>query len=105
MSKCYAVQLSDQMVCEQCCQSWDVNDPYEPECNPAGPECKPATFHATLRDQFAMAALQGILANPVGALKSEGARGWAWRNCSQNDVTSLAYFMADAMMKEREDGC
>lgn len=34
MIKCYAVQHSDQMVCEQCCQTWDVNDPYEPSCNP-----------------------------------------------------------------------
>lgn len=35
MSKCYAVQHSDQMVCERCYQSWDVNDVCEPECDPA----------------------------------------------------------------------
>lgn len=35
MSKCYAVQHSNQMVCERCYQAWDVNDVCEPECDPA----------------------------------------------------------------------
>lgn len=31
MSKCNAVQLSDQMTCS-CGNVWDMNDPYPPEC-------------------------------------------------------------------------
>ena len=95
MSKCYAVQHSDQMVCERCHQAWDVNDVCQPGCNPVAE-------HATLRDQFAMAALHGILANPSGPIQSNGLSGWGWCNCSPNDVTNLVYSMADAMLKERE---
>ncbi len=29
---CGAQQKSDQMVCAECDQSWDVNDPYPPKC-------------------------------------------------------------------------
>ena len=105
MSKCYAVQHSDQMVCEQCCQSWDVNDGYEPKCNSVDPECKPTAVVVSLRDQFAMAALQGIMANPSGPIQSNGMNGWGWCNCSPSDVTNLVYSMADAMLKEREDNC
>ena len=95
MSKCYAVQHSDQMVCERCYQAWDVNDVCEPECNPVA-------THATLRDQFAMAALHGIMANPGGPIQSNGISGLGWCNCSPTDVTNLVYSMADAMLKERE---
>lgn len=31
--KCKAYQASDQMVCDHCKMSWDVNDPYPPDCN------------------------------------------------------------------------
>lgn len=31
MSKCSAVQFSDQMSCN-CGNVWDMNDPYPPEC-------------------------------------------------------------------------
>jgi len=44
---------------------------------------------ATLRDQFAMAALTGLLANPDAAKYS-------------NDRTEVAYELADAMLKARE---
>lgn len=44
---------------------------------------------ATLRDQFAMAALAGLLASPDSAGKPEDFARWAYRN-------------ADAMMAERE---
>jgi hypothetical protein len=45
---------------------------------------------ATLRDQFAMAALTGLLANPDAAKYSK-------------DRTEVAYELADGMLKERED--
>ena len=34
-----AVQHSDQMVCERCHQSWDVNVRYEPKYKPVVPKC------------------------------------------------------------------
>jgi len=43
----------------------------------------------TLRDQFAMAALTGLLANPDAAKYSK-------------DRTEVAYELADAMLKARE---
>lgn len=95
MSKCHSVQHSDQMVCERCNQSWDDNDSCEPECNPG-------SVHITLRDNFAMAALQGIMANPSGPIQSNVMSGWGWCNCSPNDVTNLAYSLADEMLKERD---
>ena len=83
MSKCYAVRHSNQMVCDLCRQAWDVNDVCEPKCNP------PVATHATLRDQFATAALQGIMANPEIRETAESRSEWA-------------YEIADAMLKERE---
>jgi hypothetical protein len=50
---------------------------------------KPAPKVATLRDQFAMAALTGIMANH---------ESWG----SPQERSELAYELADAMMKERE---
>jgi hypothetical protein len=50
---------------------------------------KPAPKVATLRDQFAMAALTGIMANHE-----------SWK--SPQERSELAYELADAMMKERE---
>jgi hypothetical protein len=44
---------------------------------------------ATLRDQFAMAALTGLLANPDAA--------------KYKDRAEVAYNYADAMLKARED--
>lgn len=31
---CKAVQHSDQMVCESCGLTWDMNDPSPPKCKP-----------------------------------------------------------------------
>jgi len=41
MSKCEAVQHSDQKVCTRCGLCWDMNDPEPPECKP-----KPLTSKA-----------------------------------------------------------
>lgn len=32
---CWAQQKSDSMVCERCQQTWDMNDPYPPNCDRA----------------------------------------------------------------------
>jgi len=49
---------------------------------------KPAPKTATLRDQFAIAALTGLLANPDAA--------------KYKDRAEVAYNYADAMLKARE---
>lgn len=85
MSKCYAVRYSNQMVCDLCCQAWDVNDVCEPACNP------PVAAHATLRDQFAIAVISGYMATE-SPLSSDSVE-WAARH---------AYEVADAMLKERK---
>ena len=55
---------------------------------PPMPKVKPASSSSNLRDQFAMAALTGLLANP---------RSHAWP-----DEASRAYEYADAMLEARE---
>ena len=45
---------------------------------------------ATLRDQFAMAALTGIMANPV------------YNDEDSDDIAVIAYGMADHMLAARE---
>lgn len=57
----------------------------------------------SMRDAFALAALQGLLANPGGPIQANGMNGWSWCNCTAEDVASLTYSMADAMLKAREN--
>ena len=54
-----------------------------------------------LRDEFAMVALQGLLSNSGGAIQSIATNGWGFVNCELEDVTTLSYAIADAMMKAR----
>ena len=54
-----------------------------------------------LRDEFAMVALQGLLSNSGGAIQSNAMNGWGFVNCELEDVTTLSYNIADAMMKAR----
>ncbi len=58
----------------------------------------------SVRDQFAKAALQGLMANPGGPVQASGMSGWSFTNCDKNDVAELAYIMADAMMAQRTRG-
>lgn len=57
----------------------------------------------TLRDWFAGLAMQGLLANPGGPIQANGMSGWNWCNCSPEDAVNLAYSIADAMLKAREE--
>lgn len=59
------------------------------------------TEQKTLRDEFAMAALQGLLANSGGPVQQSPHRGWALVNCTLAEVASEAFAMADAMMAAR----
>ena len=88
MSKCKAVQHSDQMVCDLCNLTWDMNDPHPPKstkCNPI------VSDNATLRDELAMAALQGILSDSEAFYQTFSA------------LAGDCYAIADAMLKEREN--
>lgn len=55
----------------------------------------------TLRDYFAAKALQGVLANPGGAVQANSACGWSLCNCTFDDVAEFSYRLADAMLKAR----
>ena len=59
------------------------------------------TDQKTLRDEFAMAALSGLLANPGGPVQESPMRGWALVNCTLANIATEAYDIADAMMAER----
>lgn len=62
----------------------------------------------TLRDAFAMAALQGLMGNPGGPVQECSQSGWRFANCDPDDVAREAYSLADAMIRartlERSDG-
>lgn len=56
---------------------------------------------ATLRDQIAMQAMNGLLSNSGGVIQSNGFSGTGYVNCSHSSVAEWAYELADAMLKER----
>ncbi len=51
------------------------------------------------RDYLAAQAMQGLMANPGGPVQANGSSGWSFTNCDKNDVATLAYVLADAMLK------
>ena len=55
----------------------------------------------SLRDYFAAAALNGILANSGGPIQSNGMTGWGWTNCDQTQVTQAVNGIADDMIAAR----
>jgi len=55
----------------------------------------------TLRDYFAAAALQGMLANSGGPIQANSLDGWGIVNTTRKDVASDAYIFADAMLAAR----
>lgn len=63
----------------------------------------PFLVEVDLRDYFAAKAIQGLLANPGGPIQANGMSGWNWCNCSPEDAVNLAYSIADAMLKAREE--
>lgn len=56
----------------------------------------------TLRDQFAMAALTGLLANSGGPVQANPMSATGYANHDAAGVAAWAYEIADAMLKERE---
>lgn len=51
-------------------------------------------FHA------AVAAMQGLLANPGGPIQANGMSGWGFCNCDGNQVAEVAVSMADTLLAE-----
>lgn len=58
----------------------------------------------SLRDYFAAAALQGLLANPGGPIQANGMAGWGWADCDQKNVVEAAFGIADDMLAARKEG-
>lgn len=73
---------------------WELNGKGQPEMT---------GFGMTLRDFFAAKAMQGLLANPGGAIQQNGMSGWGWCNCTVDDVAEFAWHIADAMLRAREN--
>lgn len=59
-------------------------------------------FLSDLRDDFAMRAAQGMLANPGGPIQSSSVCGWTLVNCDFANVAQQAYEFADAMLEARK---
>lgn len=55
----------------------------------------------SLRDAFAIAALQGLCANPGGPFQQNGYSGWGIVNCTTDQIAEEAYGLADAMIRAR----
>jgi hypothetical protein len=71
---------------------WELNGKDQPEM---------IGFGMTLRDYFEVRAMQGLLANPGGAIQQNGMSGWGLCNCTIDDVAEFAWHIADAMLKAR----
>lgn len=56
---------------------------------------------ATLRDEFAMVALTGLLSNSGGVVQKSPMSGTGYVNGDNETVSAWAYGLADAMLKER----
>ena len=64
------------------------------------PEPAPEERRAEIRRWYAGQAMQGLLANPGGPIQANGMNGWAFVNCSKDDVAGFAFDIADAMMTQ-----
>lgn len=54
-----------------------------------------------LRDEFAKAALNGLLSNSEGVVQKSPMSGTGYVNGDNETVSAWAYGLADAMLKER----
>lgn len=55
----------------------------------------------TLRDEFAMGAMTGLLSNSEGVVQKSPMSGTGYVNGDNETVSAWAYGLADAMLKER----
>lgn len=57
--------------------------------------------YLNLRDQFAMATLQGLLASPNGPIIQEDGTWSTEYSTSYSDISEFCYEVAETMMRER----
>lgn len=70
-------------------------------CQPVdrcGNPCMEMPLGLTKREAFAMAAMQGLLANPGGPVQRSEQSGWHLCNCVPEDAAGFAVDMADALL-------
>ena len=53
-----------------------------------------------IRTTIATKMMQGLLSNPGGPVQSSAECGWAFTNCSHQDVAEFSVALADALIKE-----
>lgn len=53
----------------------------------------------TIRQRYAMAAMQGLMAN-INVVAHSAAAGWALANCTTADVAHFCLKQADALLAE-----
>lgn len=54
----------------------------------------------TKREECAMRAMQGLLANPGGPVQSSQMSGFNFCNCDASDIAKLSVSLADALLAE-----
>jgi hypothetical protein len=108
VSKCEAVQYSDQMVCAKCVVRWDVNDPAPPAC---GKQCEEIRQMSSTRDypafetdHYGMTKREYAAVHLLGSIiVAAGAPELVGRDGIKNAVFS-AVGLADALFNELERG-
>lgn len=53
-----------------------------------------------IRTTIATKMMQGLLSNPGGPVQSSAECGWAFTNCSHQDVAEFSVALADALIEE-----
>lgn len=76
-----------------------------PEKKPDGGSAHPMHFQddiggMTKRERYALAAMQGLLANSGGPIQANHASGWIYTNCEPGDVARESVALADALIAE-----
>jgi len=83
--------------CERCDRTKDGGQAFPVTDMNGGP----ASGGMSLRDYFAAAAMQGLMGNSGGPWQANPSSGTGWCNCDADDVASVAYNIADAMLAAR----
>jgi hypothetical protein len=60
------------------------------------------TYGLNKREYFAAMAMQGLLSNPGGPIQANGSTGWGLTNVTWDQVASVAWRAADALLDEQE---
>lgn len=58
------------------------------------------SYGLTKREQFAMAAMQGLLANSAGVIQQNSMTGFYWCNTNPEGMAELAVTCANAVLAE-----